>query len=123
MWPFSWDNAAAPIGNLRWRAPQPLAKWTGVRAATEVGAACPQATTSTEPWARVGAQSEDCLFLNIWTPSQASSAKLPVMFFIHGGSFRAGAGGVPLRVNSPVIVAPDIARSRVPVLRIMKSRA
>jgi len=88
--------AAAPVGNLRWRAPQPLAKWTGVRAATEVGAACPQATTSTEPWARVGTQSEDCLFLNIWTPSQAASAKLPVMFFIHGGSFRAGAGGVPL---------------------------
>lgn len=88
--------AAAPIGNLRWRAPQPLAKWTGVRAATEVGAACPQATTSTEPWARVGTQSEDCLFLNIWTPSQAASKKLPVMFFIHGGSFRAGAGGVPM---------------------------
>ena len=84
------------MGELRWRAPQPAASWPGVRQATTVGAACPQATTSTEPWARVGTQSEDCLFLNIWAPANAASQKLPVMFFIHGGSFRAGAGGVPL---------------------------
>jgi para-nitrobenzyl esterase len=49
-----------------------------------------------EPWARVGPQSEDCLFLNVFRPAKSSAEKLPVMVFIHGGSFRAGAGGVPL---------------------------
>lgn len=88
--------AAPPVGDHRWRAPQPAAKWDGVRQATAIGAACPQATVSTEPWARVGTQSEDCLFLNVWAPSNAASQKLPVLFFFHGGSFRAGAGGVPL---------------------------
>ncbi len=86
--------AAAPSGNLRWRAPQPVAHWDGVRPATAFGAACPQPHVSDEPWARVGPQSEDCLFLNVWRPAKAE--QLPVMVFIHGGSFRAGSGGVPL---------------------------
>ena len=86
--------AAPPSGNLRWRAPQPVAHWDGVRPATAFGAACPQPHVSDEPWARVGPQSEDCLFLNVWRPAKAE--KLPVMVFIHGGSFRAGSGGVPL---------------------------
>lgn len=86
--------ATPPVGNLRWRAPQPLASWTGVRPATSIGAACPQPHVSDEPWARVGPQNEDCLFLNIWEPK--ARAPLPVMVFIHGGSFRAGSGGVPL---------------------------
>jgi para-nitrobenzyl esterase len=86
--------AAPPSGNLRWRAPQPVAHWSGVRPAKAIGAACPQPHVSDEPWARVGPQSEDCLFLNVWRPKSAE--KLPVMVFIHGGSFRAGSGGVPL---------------------------
>ncbi|MEP7210260.1 MAG: carboxylesterase family protein [Alphaproteobacteria bacterium] len=92
--------AAPPVGTLRWRAPQPVAHWTGVRSATAIGAACAQPHVSDEPWARVGPQSEDCLFLNIWQPTKGASGnaggKLPVMVFIHGGSFRAGSGGVPL---------------------------
>ncbi len=88
--------AAPPTGNLRWRAPQPVAHWTGVRPATAVGPACPQPHVSDEPWARVGPQSEDCLYLNIWQPVKRAQGKLPVMVFIHGGSFRAGSGGVPL---------------------------
>ena len=88
--------AAAPVGDLRWRAPQPAVAWSGVRAARDVGAACPQPHVSDEPWARVGPQSEDCLFLNIWQPTKGARTKLPVMVFIHGGSFRAGSGGVPL---------------------------
>jgi para-nitrobenzyl esterase len=86
--------AAAPAGNLRWRAPQPVGHWDGVRQATAFGAACPQPHVSDEPWAQVGPQSEDCLYLNVWRPAKGET--LPVMVFIHGGSFRAGSGGVPL---------------------------
>jgi para-nitrobenzyl esterase len=88
--------AAAPQGDLRWRAPEPVAAWSGVRLATAFGAACPQPHVGNEPWSQVGPQSEDCLFLNVWTPAKANDADLPVMFFIHGGSLRAGAAGVPL---------------------------
>jgi para-nitrobenzyl esterase len=88
--------AAPPVGALRWRAPQPVAAWSGVRPANRVGAACPQPHVSDEPWAQVGPQSEDCLFLNVWRPAARPAKSLPVMVFIHGGSFRAGAGGVPL---------------------------
>lgn len=88
--------AAPPAGDLRWRAPQPVASWSETRPATEFGAACPQPHISNEPWAQVGPQSEDCLYLNIWRPAAAPDTPLPVMVFIHGGSFRAGAAGVPL---------------------------
>lgn len=88
--------AASTAGEGRWRAPQPVAKWSGVRMATAFGAACPQPHVGNEPWSQVGPQSEDCLFLNVWTPSERTGATLPVMVFIHGGSLRAGAAGVPL---------------------------
>ena len=87
--------AAPPVGELRWRAPTPPASWSGVREASEFGSACMQATTSEEPWAQVGPESEDCLYLNIWQPT-SDGESLPVMVFIHGGSLRAGAAGVPL---------------------------
>jgi para-nitrobenzyl esterase len=85
--------AAPPVGALRWKAPQPVASWTGVREAKDYGNACPQ-MTRTEAWAQVGKQSEDCLFLNVWRPKKAG--KYPVMVFIHGGAFVFGAAGVPL---------------------------
>jgi para-nitrobenzyl esterase len=88
--------AASTAGEGRWRAPQPAAKWSGIRMATAFGAACPQPHVGNEPWSQVGPQSEDCLFLNVWTPSERTGAQLPVMVFIHGGSLRAGAAGVPL---------------------------
>ncbi len=78
--------AAPPVGPLRWRPPQPAARWEGVRTAEEFGAACPQ-TGAAEP------MTEDCLTLNIWTPDAVSeSPGLPVMVWIHGGGFRAGSG-------------------------------
>jgi len=86
--------AAAPTGELRWRPAVRPAKWPGVRDASRYGAACPQPGDHKEAWARVGATSEDCLFLNIWRPS--SSGKHPVMVFLHGGGFTYGAAGVPL---------------------------
>jgi para-nitrobenzyl esterase len=93
--------AAPPVGELRWRPPQPPAKWTGVRPAVDFGANCMQGRGGPPPAAAAGAPavrvpSEDCLFLNIWSPASAQSgAKLPVMVWIHGGGFTGGSGASP----------------------------
>lgn len=89
--------AAPPVGPLRWKAPEPLARWTGVRNAIAFGNACPQLERK-EAWAQVGQQSEDCLFLNVWRP--VKPGKYPVMVFLHGGGFVAGSAGVPLYEGS-----------------------
>jgi para-nitrobenzyl esterase len=81
--------AAPPVGDLRWRAPQPAASWSGVRAAMAFGPACIQ---SVGGGGYRGPDSEDCLTLNVWTPVQHAGAKLPVMVWIHGGGFVAGTG-------------------------------
>ena len=88
--------AASTAGANRWRAPQPVPAWAGVRPATTFGAACPQPHLSDAAWANVGPQSEDCLFLNVWRPAKVEKGGDAVMVFIHGGSFTRGAGGVPL---------------------------
>ncbi|MBP6729758.1 MAG: carboxylesterase family protein, partial [Microthrixaceae bacterium] len=79
--------AAAPVGDLRFRSPQPVEPWTDTRAYTEVGPGCPQSPVF------VTTVSEDCLTLNVWTPAAPSSAALPVMVFLHGGAFVGGSGG------------------------------
>jgi para-nitrobenzyl esterase len=85
--------AAPPVGELRWKPPQPVKPWDGVRACTNVGGFCPQpkqiAFTHED-----GQQSEDCLYLNVWTPAKDETAKLPVMFWIHGGGYTTGSGGL-----------------------------
>jgi len=93
--------AAPPIDNLRWRAPQPVAHWKGTLKADHFGASCIQGpNTEFLPWTKefmyVTPVSEDCLFLNIWTPKAAPSARLPVIVYIHGGAFTGGSGDVPV---------------------------
>jgi len=93
--------AAPPVGDLRWRPPQPAAPWAGVRQAAEFGADCMQGRGGPPPAPAPGAPparvpSEDCLFLNVWRPAgAAAAAKLPVMVWIHGGGFTGGSGASP----------------------------
>ena len=82
--------AAAPSGALRFMKPEPCASWEGIRNTSEFGPMCAQ-VRSTEGRAAVGTMSEDCLSLNIWSPAQ-NGEKLPVFFYIHGGTFVEGAG-------------------------------
>jgi len=90
--------AAPPVGDLRWKAPQPAAAWKGVRQATEFGNGCIQIPPTAFPAIYKGtapsSQSEDCLYLNIWTPANSTSDKLPVMFWIHGGGFTVGGTAI-----------------------------
>lgn len=86
--------AAPPVGPLRWRAATPPASWDGVRSAREFGNAPIQsAVTSHTPG---GKQSEDCLYLNVWTTTLDRGARQPVMFWIHGGGFLNGASSMPV---------------------------
>jgi para-nitrobenzyl esterase len=103
--------AAAPVGTLRWKPPQPAAAWTSTQAADEVGPACPQTAHAPgsifpDPTER---QSEDCLNLNVWTPARGAE-RLPVMVWFHGGGWRYGSGtsyvpnGAPIAKKGVVLV-------------------
>ncbi|HEY1254514.1 MAG TPA: carboxylesterase family protein, partial [Terracidiphilus sp.] len=88
--------AAAPVGDLRWKAPQPPAKWKDTRDATQFGAHCAQGRVFDDMIFQDGGPSEDCLFLNVYTPADAKEkSKLPVMFWIHGGGYAGGASSEP----------------------------
>ena len=89
--------AAPPVGALRWRAPQPAPAWAGVRDCTAFGDMCIQNGGFVGMDAFLHhPQSEDCLYLNIWTPANAAGEDLPVHFWIHGGGFQGGLGDEPL---------------------------
>ena len=77
--------ASAPVGQFRWKPPQPAKPWKGILVAKSFPANCPQMPIVPGP------QSEDCLGLNVWTPAHSAAAKLPVMVWIYGGGFQIGA--------------------------------
>lgn len=82
--------AAPPVGDLRWKAPQPVQPWSGIRDAKAYGNRCPQFAT---PIGNAAGDNEDCLYLNVFVPErQAGSAPLPVMLWLHGGSWMIGSG-------------------------------
>jgi para-nitrobenzyl esterase len=85
--------AAPPVANLRWKPPQPAAPWEGVKECTEFGPA-PMGYFSTA-FPSYSEPSEDCLYLNVWTPAKTTGDKLPVMVWIYGGYFRFGEGSNP----------------------------
>ncbi|QNQ10437.1 carboxylesterase/lipase family protein [Sphingomonas alpina] len=85
--------AAPPVGDLRWREPQPAAAWPGIRLATAFAPRCMQQPLYSDMMFRSPAPSEDCLYLNVWTPAKlgrSARAKLPVLVYVYGGGFQAG---------------------------------
>jgi para-nitrobenzyl esterase len=89
--------AAPPIGARRWQPPQPVVPWEGTRDATKFGATCPQTPYPEGSMYRQAPQpqSEDCLFLNVWTTARTTGDKRPVMVWIHGGALTRGSGSIP----------------------------
>src|SRR5437773_6839049 len=84
--------AAPPVGNFRWREPQPVQRWTGVRKADKFGPRAMQLPIFGDMNFRSDGVSEDCLYLNVWTPAKSGNENLPVLVYSYGGGSLAGDG-------------------------------
>src|SRR5690606_30861266 len=104
--------AAPPVGELRWRAPEPLEPWDGVLRADTFGPSCMQAESMMAFLAAPPVISEDCLYLNVWTPARDAGERLPVMVWIYGGGFAAGS------TASPSYAGTEIAKNGIVVVSI-----
>lgn len=87
--------AQPPTGKLRWKPPQPPSKWQGMRQADRFGPRCMQRRIFDDMVFRSDGMSEDCLYLNVWTPAKSADAELPVLVYFYGGGFIAGDGSEP----------------------------
>ena len=105
--------AAPPVGEFRWRPPQPVTSWEGELDATEYGSNCAQSGWGGAPGTISEGSSEDCLYLNLWKPTDIeTTSKLPVMVWIHGGAFVGGSG------SGPGIVGTNFAKQGVILITI-----
>jgi para-nitrobenzyl esterase len=102
--------AAAPVGALRWKAPQPVKAWEGVRTTTAYSGKCPQLSNL------LGGASdeEDCLYLNVWTPEPAPERRLPVMVWLHGGANETGSASdeIPLGIGGHIFDGRQLAENQ-----------